>query len=351
MRKSNIYKFVRALLLMQVFMLLLFIGVGIDFNKWSQITHLVNLNGEAVMGSLSGLQISNDFGKLLLQEASVMITANPEEAKVKHDYLGHDLPRDLLLANIQALATTDRDYDISQSEEIEPKSEAIVSESPEIIAADSPLNTNSDYFELFTGKKAALYCTHSGESYIPDSGDARVEKEGLINDVAVSLSESLSLQGLECDFISTVHDFPDFNKSYTNSRETVNKVIAQNPNKLLALFDIHRDSIPGLKNADTITVDGEKAAVILIIVGTNERKKHDHWQENLDFANRLKKQSDKLYPGLIKAVRTKAGTYNQEFHNHALLLEFGSDQNTLEECKYSTQLFADILLEVLKAEK
>ena len=53
--------------------------------------------------------------------------------------------------------------------------------------------------------------------------------------------------------------------------------------------------------------------------------------------------------GLIK-VRTKAGTYNQEYHHHALLLEFGTDQNKLEEVLYAGELFSDILVEVLKEE-
>lgn len=55
-----------------------------------------------------------------------------------------------------------------------------------------------------------------------------------------------------------------------------------------------------------------------------------------------------MYPGLIKGVRTKAGTYNQEFHPRALLLEFGSDYNTLEEASYAARLFNQVLIEVLK---
>jgi stage II sporulation protein P len=53
---------------------------------------------------------------------------------------------------------------------------------------------------------------------------------------------------------------------------------------------------------------------------------------------------------LIKGVRTKSGTYNQEFFDHSLLLEVGSDYNSFAEAKYAGELFAQILLEVLEEE-
>jgi stage II sporulation protein P len=118
----------------------------------------------------------------------------------------------------------------------------------------------------------------------------------------------------------------------------------------LAVFDIHRDNIPGLKEAERAKINNKNAAPILIIVGTDARKKHPNWQKNFDFAQKLKNQGDKMYPGLIKGVRTLEGTYNQEYFDHALLLEFGSDINRVEECYYSGELFADVVLEVLKEE-
>ena len=211
------------------------------------------------------------------------------------------------------------------------------------------LNTENDYFSLFKGYVITLYCTHSGETYVPNSGKSRVEGGlGLINQVAIHLGASLKEKGLQTKFIDTVHDYPEFQKSYTNSRKTVARVMAAEGQKMLALFDIHRDSIPGATEGQQIKVKGRNAAPILIVVGTNERENHPHWRENLEFAQRIYEEGEKLYPGLIKGVRTKSGTYNQEFFKHALLLEFGTDYNTLEECYYSSELFADVLLSVLE---
>ncbi|MFA7149179.1 MAG: stage II sporulation protein P, partial [Syntrophomonadaceae bacterium] len=206
------------------------------------------------------------------------------------------------------------------------------------------------YYQALEDYQVVVYCTHSAETYIPDSGKARCDGErGLINNVAGVISTQLQSAGMKADFIDSIHDYPDYDKSYTNSRETVKKIL-DSKEKLLALFDVHRDSIPGKESADTINVRGKKAARILIIVGTDERKEHPHWKSNLAFAESLYQQGEQMYPGLIKGVRTKSGTYNQEFFDHSLLLEVGSDYNSFAEAKYAGELFAQILLEVLEEE-
>lgn len=162
------------------------------------------------------------------------------------------------------------------------------------------------------------------------------------------MSDQLKKKGLKAEHIDTIHDWPDYNQSYTNSRNTVKKLV--NNEEIMALFDVHRDSIPGSTKAATIKINGRKSALILIVVGTDERKDHPHWKENLAFAQKIYQQGQLMYPGLIKGVRTKAGTYNQEYHPHALLLELGSDYNSLEEAKYAGELFTEVLLQVLEKE-
>lgn len=204
--------------------------------------------------------------------------------------------------------------------------------------------------DLLSGARVVFYCTHSAETYIPDSGQARMDgKSGLVNEVARSMARSLENKGVGAQYINKIHDWPDYNQSYSNSRETVQDILKKGDG-LTALFDIHRDSIPGMKDAPTITVNGKKSACILIVVGTDERKQHPHWKENLEFAQKLYQEGQRIYPGLIKGVRTKAGTYNQEFFNHSLLLELGSDQNKFAEAEYAGQLFSDVLIRVLEQE-
>jgi len=155
---------------------------------------------------------------------------------------------------------------------------------------------------LLSGAKVVFYCTHSAETYIPDSGKARMDgKRGLINEVAGSMARSLESKGLETQYINTIHDWPDYNQSYSKSRETVQDIL-QAGDGLVALFDVHRDSIPGMKDAPIITVNGKKSACILIVVGTDERKPHPHWEENMEFAQKLYQEGQHLYPGLDKTA-------------------------------------------------
>jgi stage II sporulation protein P len=213
-----------------------------------------------------------------------------------------------------------------------------------------PAKLTSENSALFKGHKVVFYCTHSAESYIPNSGKARLDgKRGLINQVAQTMSEDVEKKGVKAEFVNTIHDFPDYNSSYTRSRKTVSNLVNED-NKILSIFDVHRDSIPGTNTAPTVRINGIRAARILIIVGTDQRKSHPNWKKNFQFAQKLNAQAEKMYPGLVKGVVTKAGTYNQEFHTHALLLEMGSDKNTLNEASYAGKLFSNVLVEVLKEE-
>ncbi|NLB17481.1 MAG: stage II sporulation protein P, partial [Syntrophomonadaceae bacterium] len=108
-----------------------------------------------------------------------------------------------------------------------------------------------------------------------------------------------------------------------------------------------RDSIPGKKDPAIVEINGKRAAEILILVGSDQRKSNPHWEENLMFAEELSRAANNRYPGLIKGVRIKPGTYNQDMYAPSILLEVGNEYNSLEEAKNATDLFAEILAKVL----
>jgi stage II sporulation protein P len=331
---------------MYAFVAILLVGLGVEFEKpeWGNM-FIKQWNNFSRLSA--GVNVNNEMGAVFFRESSVLLNGKSPNGFLEEKYREHVLSKYLLTANIQALAYKKNE----DTTEVNQKShvDELPPPAPLQEAVGTEYSSNDDH-QVFKDYYVSLYCTHSSESYTPDSKAARVDGHGLINEVASHLSEQLKSKGLESVFNDTVHDYPDYNKSYTNSRETVNKILAENKGKLLALFDIHRDNIPGLARGETVTIDNKQAAPILIIVGTDARKNHPDWQINNSFAKRLKERGDVLYPGLIKAVRTKEGTYNQECFDHSLLLEFGGDMNTLAECEYAAELFADILLEVLKEE-
>jgi len=346
---KNFFAFVRGIVFIQLFLIAIFIGLTIDFQgfAWEYF------RGTEVRSLLAaiGPKLNEPLATALFREQNVMMTdkaASPQQNFLSYFYTVS--PEQILGANIQALAYSEPEAPTAETPPVLPTVElpAVVQEDKNN-TAETP-NVNREALEKLKNYRAYFYCTHSSESYIPNSGQAKLEgKQGLINTVAKSLTESCREQGLEGVFENKIHDFPDYDKSYTLSRETVKKIVKQDP-KALGLFDVHRDSVPGTTDAPRIKIKGKSSAQILIIVGTNERKPHPHWKQNLEFANKLLKQGEKQYPGLIRGVRTKAGTYNQEYNTHALLLEFGTDYNTLEEAKYAAELFAEVVVEVLKEE-
>ena len=337
MQGQNFINFLKNIIFLQLFLIVIIAGVGIDFagNKLDGINRF-SLDLPAIAIGISPETAANLF-------ALNSIALAGQNAGADH-WLGEfrrEMPENLMVANLQLPAS--RGHSIMQEDY---KSLADIK---------LPFNSEKDkpeikYYHSLKDYQVVIYCTHSAETYIPDSGKTHCNGErGLVNDVAAVISEQLQSAGMQADFIDSIHDYPDYDKSYANSRETVKKIL-NSKEKLLALFDVHRDSIPGKESADTINVRGKKAARILIIAGTDERKEHPHWKDNLAFAERLYKKSEEMYPGLIKGIRTKSGTYNQEFFDHSLLLEVGSDYNSFAEAKYAGELFTQILLEVLEEE-
>ncbi|HHV15873.1 MAG TPA: stage II sporulation protein P [Gelria sp.] len=334
MHGQNFINFIKNIILLQLLLIVIIAGVGIDFT----IINKVKLEGlpQAAIRIRPGVAIN------LLALNSVALAGHNNKAEHWLAEFKREMPENLMVANLQV--------PVSRGQQVtRPMTHKSLADINLPFGQDKN-KLETKYYQSLEDYQVVLYCTHSAETYIPDSGKARCDGErGLVNSVAAVIGTQLQLAGMQADFIDTIHDYPDYDKSYTNSRETVKKTL-DSKKRLLALFDIHRDSIPGKESADTINVRGKKAARILIIVGTDERKEHPHWQDNLAFAKKLYHKGEEMYPGLMKGVRTKSGTYNQEFFDHALLLEVGSDYNSFAEAKYAGELFAHILLEVLEEE-
>lgn len=337
--------FIRTVLLIQLFLLISMVGLSVDINS-KYLGGIKMLSLERIFLPFSGLQINERQAELLFQENNVLLAGvNKTPDKILEDeYSAGIISENMIGSHIQALAFTERNIQETVDDPEEDTAPADVNEEE----ANQGNILDSETLARFQKSQVFLYCTHSAETYTPNSGKARLDgQRGLINQVAATLEESLNTAGLPTQFIDTIHDYPDFNKSYTNSRATVSQIVSAN-NNILGLFDIHRDNIPGEGKPVTVNIKGASCARILIVVGTNERKPHPNWQQNREFAEQIYLKGEQMYPGLIKGVITKAGTYNQEFHPCALLLEFGSDLNTLSEVEGSAQYFAEILIEVLK---
>lgn len=164
------------------------------------------------------------------------------------------------------------------------------------------------------------------------------------------------LEGLGIGVIHdrTLHDYPNYNGSYTRSAATIEAYLAQYPSIQIVL-DIHRDAIAG-ENGEVYkamtTVDGEDVAQVLLIVGTDEGgQSHDNWTQNLVFAADVQQAMNLLYPTLARPVTLRTSRFNQQYRVGSLLVEVGTHGNTLEEAIAAARHFARSLGLVLMQNK
>ena len=195
--------------------------------------------------------------------------------------------------------------------------------------------------------QVVLYHTHNAETYLPSAGVSKVSGQngGVVQAAGVLQTNLQQTYGIRTVHSTELHDYPNWNRSYQNSRDTVQQLLKRYPD-VKAVFDIHRDAGFTSKEPTTTVINGKKAARIMLVIGAN----HENWKANLAFARELETVCDTLYPGLLREnIHIKeTGRYNQQIHPHAVLLEIGSDLNTQQEADYALECFSRVVYEVLK---
>lgn len=202
-----------------------------------------------------------------------------------------------------------------------------------------------------------VYQTHSQESYLPelspgeDPGSLNPEKAFSpdparnVTRVGAELVRQLNSRGIGALHSTVVHDAEGRLVAYDRSLATAREIMAQYPS-IRVLVDVHRDSARGEET--TAQVNGEPAARIMIVLGTDGRLPHPRWKENYNFALKLVQLMEEKYPGLSRGVYPKSYRFNQHLLPAALLYEVGGVDNTMEEALRSVRALADILAELAR---
>ena len=185
------------------------------------------------------------------------------------------------------------------------------------------------------------------ESFYPRSTDNLFN----VTQVGNAIESVLKEKGIGVDHDKTLHDYPSYNGSYDRSRETINSYLEKYP-KIKVILDIHRDSLGSdtNKTKPTFTYNGKKGAQIMIMSGYDDGSfNFPDWNYNLRFALRLQKETETMYPGMTRPLNFGYFDYNMNINTGSLLVEFGTDANTLEEAVYSGNLFGNSLAKVLQS--
>jgi len=206
-----------------------------------------------------------------------------------------------------------------------------------------------------------IFHTHTTESYQTLDRDfyavgntSRSNNES-INMVRVgdAICEQLEKAGFVVLHDKTIHD-AKYNGAYERSRATVVEYLKKYPSIQITL-DIHRDAIQqtnGTKIKPTATINGKKAAQVMIISGCQEKgngiENFADWKYNLVFAVQLQKQMEENFPGLTRPIFFCPRRYNMNLTHCSLLLEIGSDSNTLEEAFFTGRCIGKSLADLMK---
>jgi len=192
-----------------------------------------------------------------------------------------------------------------------------------------------------------IYNTHNSESYAGDGGPDRLQGEnGDIVSVGATLKKALEQNGVGAVHDKKIHDAVDFMKAYSESIKTATQLIKDYPS-IKILIDVHRDGLPPGFPKSTITVKDRKVSKVLVVIG----KKNPHWEKNEALAKELMAIGEKKYPGLFVPNISYAADarYNQHLSDGSLLLEFGSQYNTLDEANGAAEAVAEVLAEWLES--
>ncbi len=202
--------------------------------------------------------------------------------------------------------------------------------------------------------------THTTECYLDydagfynDTDPTRTLDENK-NVVAVGeiVAAQLRAAGIGVIHDKTVHDSPQYTGAYDRSKATIQKNLEANPT-IQVVLDIHRDSIQrdsGTKVKPTAEIGGKKAAQMMIVLGMMNTASvpHPDWQENLSLAVRLQQELHTRYEGVMRPISLVGNArYNQQLTHGSILVEMGSETNTLEEAMYSGQMLGRGLVKVL----
>ncbi len=210
-----------------------------------------------------------------------------------------------------------------------------------------------------------LYHSHAGETYSDSSEGnyhSKTNKEKSVLSVGNLITEELDKRGWGVVHNTTYNDYPEFNKSYQKSLETIQSMINKYKTIDIAV-DLHRDGrtlidtntnkvIPEALNKEhermTTTIDGEKVAKFFFVVG----KRNPNYEQVKALADDITAFAQKKYPNLVGDVTVKpAGRFNQFVAKNHMLIEVGSNGTTSDEAKASAKYVAEILDEYFKNKK
>lgn len=199
-----------------------------------------------------------------------------------------------------------------------------------------------------------VYHTHSQEAYIDSTpGDPSTSIVG----VGEHLCDILRTQyGFNVLHHTGEYDVESRDNAYANAMVGLDRVLAENPT-IEVMIDLHRDQT----NPDTklvTTIQDRPTARFMFFnglcytraLGTLTNLPNPYVQDNLSFAFQMQLAAEEYYPGLTRRIYLKGYRYNLHYRPKSVLIELGSQTNTVEEAMNACDPMAHIIAMILNGE-
>lgn len=217
-----------------------------------------------------------------------------------------------------------------------------------LLAEDLSIELNPDMPQIL------IYHTHAQEAFA-DSEEGN--QEHTIVGMGEVLAEELRSYGYQVMHDTGVYDLVDGvldrSAAYDYARTSVQQILEEYPT-IEVIIDLHRDGVEGKKFVTEI--DGRPTSMIMFFNGISQNEQGEalSWlenpyrQQNLAFSLQLQLKAEEQYPGLTRNIYLKAERFNLHLRPRSLLIEAGTQLNTVEEERNAMKPLADLIQQVLK---
>lgn len=201
-----------------------------------------------------------------------------------------------------------------------------------------------------------IYHTHTTEGYMDEDVDyfyesfySRTENSDFsVVAVGNKIAEVLNSKGIATYHDTTIHDHT-YTGAYDRSAETV-AADMKKFSDIKVVLDIHRDAIgtEERKVKPVFTYNNRKAAQIMILAGCDDGSGwFPNWEKNLSFALKIQSKAEEMYPNMTRPLSFDYFRYNEFICDGSLLIEVGTEANSIDEVEYTGELLGNVLSEVL----
>lgn len=198
-----------------------------------------------------------------------------------------------------------------------------------------------------------IYHSHATESYSPNPNNTYDATQNVCAVGDVIKNDLEKNYGVSVIHDKTIHNVV-FNKSYSRSAETLDKYLNKYKDFKI-IIDLHRDAVTN-KSVMTASMNDTKLARYEFVVGPGNPNK----DKNIALVKKLVSISQTIFPSLVRSgnkgdlgifYHNPKNKFNQQKSPNAVLIEVGSQVNTVEEAKTTGVYLSRIIAEYINQAK